>query len=76
MFWVIWEPQMLILTLKSEFIQKIYNKKKEIWEKILRYSILVNWQLMTANSRTVMREELSLEFGEFLTLQSLFVMFC
>ena len=34
MFWVIWEPQMLILTLKSEFIQKIYNnKKKDIWEK-------------------------------------------
>ena len=64
---------MLTLTLKSEFIRKIYNKKKEIWEKILRYSILVNWQLMTANSRTVMREELSLEFGEFLTLQSLFV---
>ena len=38
MFWVIWEPQMLILTLKSEFIRKIYNlkkkkKKKDIWEK-------------------------------------------
>ena len=28
------------------------------------------------NSRTVMREELSLEFGEFLTLQSSFVMIC
>ena len=33
MFWVIWEPQMLILPLKSEFIQKIYNNKKRHFGK-------------------------------------------
>ena len=27
-FWVIWEPQILIVTSKSEFILKIYNNKK------------------------------------------------
>ena len=74
MFLVIWEPQMLILTLKSEFIQKIYNNKKKTFGKKSTDSQYC--QLMTVNSRTVMREELSLEFGEFLTLQSLFVMIC
>ena len=53
---------MLILTLKSEFIQKIYNnKKKDIWEK--NPQIVNTGQLPINDGQQSNRDERGIVFG-------------